>query len=151
MTVTSPTELLGAAASSGVASLSRCQSGNVGCASWVIPRFVHKGNLYSALRYTTCNTAASPENQNIQTGTWDKGLEKWDVNLTFSSIHGRSRSSGSCAGKRTLGLANQLPKYNFSLTCFVINILALTSVQMDCALKGNSKSFCGCEMQSQET
>lgn len=154
MSVTSPTELLAAAASSAVASLSWGQPGNVGPTSWIMPQFVHKGNLYSALRRTTHYTVTSPENQNIEAGIWDKGLEKWGVNLTFSSIHGRSSSSssGSCAAKRTLGLTNQLPKYNFSLTHLVINILALTSVKMDCALsKGNSKYFHGYEMQSQET
>lgn len=147
--VTSPTELLGAASSSALANLSRCQPGNVGPTS----QFVHKGNLYSAPRCTARYNATSPENQNTQAGTWDKGLEKWGVNLTFSSIHGRgSSSSGSCAVKRTLGLANQLLKCNFPLTHFVINILALTSVKMDGALsKGNSKYFHGCEMQSQET
>lgn len=140
--VTSSTELLGAAASSGLGNLSWCQPGNVGPTSWVMPQFVHKGNLYSAPRCQTHYTATSPENQNIQAGAWDKGLEKWDVNLIFSSIHGRSSSSsGSCAAKRTLGLANQLPKYNFSLTHFVINILALTSVKMDCALSKGNKIF----------
>lgn len=104
MSVISLTELLGAAASSALANLSQCQPGNVGPTSWVMPQFVHKGNLYSALRCTTHYTATSPENQNIQAGTWDKGHEKWGLNLPFLQFMAEAAAPAAAGAVQLRGL-----------------------------------------------
>ena len=77
------------------------------------------------------------------------GVEAWP----FLQFMAETAAAEVVQGKRRpLRLASQLLEYSFPLTCFVTKILALMSVNMDSALsKGISKSFCGCEMQSQET